>query len=149
MLGIEIKLLTVFYSQIDGQTEEMNYESEQYLRFFINHRQKDWLEQLVSAEFTVNNTYSATKISLFMANYCRELRMRIDVRCKRRMKKITEFVERMKKIQEEVGAALKKAQKKMKQQVDRGKKKAKLWKVENKCCSNHQSKTNNNTSNKS
>ena len=44
MLGIETKLLTAFHPQTDGQTEQMNQELEQYLRFFIDHRQKDWPE---------------------------------------------------------------------------------------------------------
>ena len=39
-----------------------------------------------------------------------------------------EFGERMKKIQEEARAALRKAQKEMKQQADRERKKAKEWK---------------------
>jgi len=39
MLGIEIKLLMAFYLQIDGQTERINQELEQYLRIYINHRQ--------------------------------------------------------------------------------------------------------------
>ena len=49
----------------------MNQELEQYLQFFIDHRQKDWPEWLALAEFAVNNkVHSAMKISLFMANYC-------------------------------------------------------------------------------
>jgi len=40
MLGIESKLLTVFYPQIDRQTERVNQELEQYLRMFINYRQE-------------------------------------------------------------------------------------------------------------
>ena len=44
MLGIETRLLMAFHSQMDGQTEQMNQELEQYLRFFIEHRQKDWPE---------------------------------------------------------------------------------------------------------
>ena len=44
MLGIETRLSTVFYPQTDGQTEWMNQELEQYLRFFIKYRQKDWPE---------------------------------------------------------------------------------------------------------
>ena len=52
---------------------------------------------------------SATKISLFMVNYIRKLRMGVDIRKKEKIEKITKFVERMKKIQEEVGAVLKKA----------------------------------------
>ena len=44
MLGIETRLSTAFHPQTDGQTEQMNQELEQYLRFFIEHRQKDWPE---------------------------------------------------------------------------------------------------------
>jgi len=53
----------------------------------------------VSAEFIVNNkTHLATKVSLFIANYGRELRMGADIRKKGKMEKVTEFAERMKKI---------------------------------------------------
>ena len=83
MLVIETKLLTSFHPQTDGQTEQMNQELEQYLRFFIDRRQKDCPEWLVLAEFAVNNkVYLAMKVSLFMANYRRELRMRVDIRKK-------------------------------------------------------------------
>ena len=44
MLGIETRLSTVFHPQTDGQMEQMNQELEQYLRFFVDHRQKDWPE---------------------------------------------------------------------------------------------------------
>jgi len=109
MLGIETKLSMAFYSQTDGQTEQMNQELEQYLRFFVDHRQKDWLEWFVSAEFAVNNkVYIATKVLLFMANYGRELRMGGNIRKKEKVEKAMEFVERMKKVHEEVRAALKK-----------------------------------------
>ena len=109
ILGIEMKLSTAFHPQIDGQTEQINQELEQYLRFFIDHRQKDWPEWLVSAEFAINNkVHSATKVSLFMANYRRELRIGADIRKKEKVEKATEFVEKMKKVQEEIGVALKK-----------------------------------------
>ena len=76
MLGIKTKLSVAFHPQTDGQMEHMNQELEQYLRFFVENRQKDWPEWLVSAEFVVNNkTHTATKVSPFMANYRRELRM--------------------------------------------------------------------------
>ena len=83
---------------------------EQYLRFFIDYKQKDWPEWVVSAEFAVNNkVYSTTKVSLFMANYGREIRIKVDLRRKEKMEKVTEFVERMRKVQEEAEVALTRA----------------------------------------
>jgi len=41
MLGIKTKLLTAFHPQMNRQTEHMNQELEQYLRFFVDYRQKD------------------------------------------------------------------------------------------------------------
>jgi len=55
MLGIETKLLILFHPQTDGQMEKMNQKLEQYLWFFVNHRQKNWLEWLAMAEFAANN----------------------------------------------------------------------------------------------
>ena len=65
--------------------EKMNQKLEQYLRFFIDYRQKNWPEWLALAEFTVNNKiHLATKMSLFMANYGRDLRMRVNTRKNRK-----------------------------------------------------------------
>jgi len=44
-----------------------------------------------------------------MVNYKRELRMGIDIRRKRKIEKVMEFSERIKKIQEDAGAALRRA----------------------------------------
>ena len=69
------------------------------------------------AKFAVNNkTHSATKVSLFMANYGRELRIGADIRKKKRkIEKAIEFAKRIKKVQEKSEAALRKAQKEIKQ----------------------------------
>jgi len=129
MLGIKTKLSTVFHPQTDEQTEQMNQELEQYLRFFVDHRQKDWPEWLALAEFAVNNkVHIAMKVSPFMANYRRELRIGGDIRKKGKVKKATEFVKRMKKVHEEAGAALKKVQEDMKRQADKGRKENEDWK---------------------
>ena len=55
--------------------------------------------------------------------------MGIDLRRKGKIEKATEFAERIRKVQEEVEAALMKAQKEMKKQVDRGRRKAENWEV--------------------
>ena len=67
------------------------------------------------AEFAINNkAHSTTKMSPFMANYKRKIRMRVNLRRKRKVEKVMEFVERMKKMQEEAGAVLIRAQKEIK-----------------------------------
>ena len=108
---------------MDGQTEQINQKLEQYLRFFIEHRQKDWPEWLAVAEFVVNNkVHMVTKVLPFMANYGKELRMEGDIRRKGKVESVTEFVERMKKVHEEAEAALKKTQEEMKRYADRNRK---------------------------
>ena len=93
----------------------MNQELKQYLRFFMKYKQRDWPEWLVIAKFVVNNkVHSATKVLPFMANYGRELKMGANIRRKEKIEKVTEFAERMRKVQEEVGTALKKVQEEMK-----------------------------------
>ena len=77
----------------------MNQELEQYLRFFIDYRQKDWPEWLALVEFAVNNkVYSVMKVSLFMVNYGRELRTGAEIRRKKKIEKAMEFAKRMKKV---------------------------------------------------
>ena len=44
LLGIQMKLSMAYYSQTDGQIERINQELEQYLKVFIDHRQKQWLD---------------------------------------------------------------------------------------------------------
>ena len=76
----------------------------------MDHGQKDWPEWLVSAEFVINNkAHLTTKVSPFIVNYRRELRMGVDIRRNGKMEKSMEFVKRMKKIQEEAVVALKRA----------------------------------------
>ena len=67
----------------------------------------------------------ATKVLSFMANYGRELRMGGDIRKKGKVEKVMKFVKRMKKVHEEAGMTLKKAQEDMKRQADRGRKETK------------------------
>ena len=67
-------------------------------------------------EFVVNNkVHSATKVSLFMVNYSRELRMETDIRRKEKIEKVTEFAEKIKKVQEKAKVALRKIQEEINQ----------------------------------
>jgi len=68
-------------------------------------------ERLATAEFAVNKKVClAIKVLSFMANYSRELRIGADIRRRRKIEKTTEFTERIEKIQEEAGVALRKIQ---------------------------------------
>ena len=60
-----------------------------------------------------NKTHSVTKVSPFIVNYSRKLRIEVDIRRKRKIEKAMEFAKRMKKIQEEAEVTLKKTQKKI------------------------------------
>jgi len=120
MLGIESKLSTVFYPQIDGQTERVNQELEQYLRMFINHRQEQWPDWLGTVEFAYNNkVHSSTKILSFKANYRQDPRIGFEMRRKRKYKGAKKFVTKIREIQEEAKAVLGKAQEEIKKYTDR------------------------------
>ena len=83
----------------------------------------------MTAKFTLNSKiYSVTKMSLFMVNYSRELRIGMDIRRKEKVEKVTEFVKRIKKVQEETEAVLRKIQEKIKRQADKRRKKVQKWK---------------------
>ena len=83
---------------------------------------------MAAIEFAVNNkVHMATKVLPFMANYGKELRMGEDIRRKGKVESATEFVERMKKVHEEVEAVLKKTQEEMKRYADRSRKETEKW----------------------
>jgi len=74
----------------------------------------------VIAEFVVNNKiYLSTKMSLFIVNYGRELKIRTDIRRKGKVEKTMEFAKRMKKVQNKAEAVLRKVQEEMKRQVNK------------------------------
>ena len=84
---------------------------------------------MASAKFAVNNkVHTATKVSPFMANYRREMRMGGDIRKRGKVEKATEFMERIKKVHEEARAALKRTQEDMKRQADKGRREIEDWK---------------------
>ena len=68
------------------------------------------------------------KVSPFMVNYGRELRMEGDIKKRGKVEKAMEFAERMKKVHEEAGAVLTKVQENMKRQTDKGRKETENWK---------------------
>jgi len=130
LLGIQTKLSTVYHPQIDGQTEKINQELEQYLRVFIDHRQKQWPDWLGMVEFVYNNKiHAATKNLLFKVNYRQDPRMGFEGRRKGKYEAAGKFVEKMRKIQEEAKVVLGKAQEEMKKFADRKRGEGEEYKV--------------------
>jgi len=130
ILGIKSKLLTAFHPQTDRQTERINQELEQYLRMFIDHRQEQWPEWLGTAEFVYNNkAHSSTRMSPFKANYGQDPRMGFEGRKKKKYAGAEKFVEKMKEIQEEAKAVLRKAQEDMRKYADKKRSDADEYKV--------------------
>jgi len=110
MLEIKMRLSTAFHLQTDRQTERVNQELEQYLRMFVDYHQEQWPDWLGTAKFAYNNKVnSSTKVSLFMANNGRNPRMGFEMRKKGKVIRAEELVAKMKEIQEEAQAVLKKA----------------------------------------
>ena len=67
ILGIKVAALTAYHPQMDGQTECVNQEVEQFLRLFVNQRQDNWYNWLSIAKFTYNDqVHASTQTSPFM-----------------------------------------------------------------------------------
>jgi len=129
-LGIRTKLSTAYHLQTDRQTERINQELEQYLRMFVDHRQEQWPEWLGTAEFAYNNKkHTATQISPFEVNYGLSPRMGFKGRRGKRFEAVEEFAERMRQVQEEVKAALEKAQEELRKYVDRKRREGAEFKI--------------------
>ncbi|KIM52764.1 hypothetical protein SCLCIDRAFT_59098, partial [Scleroderma citrinum Foug A] len=58
LLGIKRKMSTAFHPQIDGQTEQLNREINQYLRTYVNDQQNDWAKWIKITQFIWNNMVS-------------------------------------------------------------------------------------------
>jgi len=87
---------------------------------FIDHRQEQWPEWLGTAEFTYNNkTHLSTQMLPFKANYGQDPRMGFKGRKKGKYVRAEKFVEKIKEIQEEAKAVLKKTQEDIRKYTDR------------------------------
>jgi transposase InsO family protein len=69
-LGVEAGITMAYHPQANGQTEHMNRKVATYPRTFCNCRKTDWVNQLPTAEFALNNCVNdATSFSLFYLTY--------------------------------------------------------------------------------
>ena len=86
------------------------------MRFFINHRQKNWPEWLAIAGFVVNNkVHMTTKVSPFIMNNRRKLKIEMYIRRKEKVEKVMEFAMRTRQVHKETKAVLRRVQEEIKQ----------------------------------
>ena len=68
-LDMKLHFTSGYHPKGDGQTEQSNQTLEQYLRVYCNYQQDNWADLLPLAEFSYNNTPSATTgVSPFFTN---------------------------------------------------------------------------------
>ena len=63
LLGIRVVASMAYHPQMDGQTESVNQEVEQFLQLFMNQHQDDWYNWLAIAKFTYNDWVHASTCS--------------------------------------------------------------------------------------
>ena len=87
---------------------------------FIDHRQEQWPDWLVTVKFAYNNkVQTSTKVLPFKANNRQDPRIGFEIRKKEKFEKAEEFATRIKKVHEEAEAVLKKSQEEIKKYADR------------------------------
>ena len=70
VLRIRQDMSTAAHSETDDQSERTIQTLQQYLRAYVSYQQTDWPEWLALAEFSYNNTVSATtQMTPFFAKY--------------------------------------------------------------------------------
>ena len=77
---IKTKMSTTEHSQTDSQIKWLNQIVKQYLKCYVNYQQDNWVKLLSAAQFTYNNsTQIFTEISLFQAEYSRNMQINDEI----------------------------------------------------------------------
>ena len=76
LLKTKLKMFIVYYSQINNQTKRINQSLKQYLRYYINNTQNNWISLLFMTQLILNAKISnIIKISSFFANFEKKLNL--------------------------------------------------------------------------
>jgi len=115
---------------MDGQTECVNQELDQFLCLFVNERQDNWYDLLPIAEFQHNNhVHSTTQQSPFLLDMGRIPHMGFEPRQDpSSLETVNEFTKRMESATEEAKSAICKAQEDMMRYYNRRRSPAPVFK---------------------
>ncbi len=111
MLKINVKLLMIYYFEIDNQIERINAVMKHYFQVFINYMQNDWVKWLSEVEFIINNASSLiTLTSFFLINLSQNSRLNFEFsesllenltfQAQNKLINVEEFIKKMKKLTE-------------------------------------------------
>ncbi len=111
MLKINIKLSTMYHSEIDDQIKRINAVMKHYLQVFVNYMQNDWAKWLSEVKFIINNTSSLiTLASLFLINsnqnsclnfkFFESLFENLMFQAQNKLINVKKFIKKMKKLTE-------------------------------------------------
>src|SRR5947207_11098235 len=118
-LDLKLNMSMAFYPQTDGQSEILNQILKQYLRTFCNYHQDDWLELLLFAEFSYNNSTNVpTKMTLFYASYGQHPHSVWSSDTQEKCVAGNEYVNHLEEIREELQMTLLDAQERMRRYYD-------------------------------
>jgi len=117
---------------MDGQTECVNQELDQFLCLFVNEQQNDWYDLLPIAEFQHNNhVHSATQQPPFLLDMGRIPRMGFELRQDpSNLETVNKFTKRMESATEEAKSVIRKVQEDITRYYNRRRSPAPVFKPE-------------------
>ena len=119
ILGIQRILSIVYYSQMDGQIEQINQEAEVFLQHYVNYQQGNWTDWLLAAEFQYNNRkHVAIGHILFKLNFGR-YPWKGNLIIKTELPKLNDFLEELQRSWNKARISIDMAKKAIKRQFNK------------------------------
>ena len=73
---IKTKMNIIKHLQINNQIKKLNQIVKQYLKYYVNYQQNNWIKLLLTAQFIYNNSIQTfIEISSFQAEYDRDMQI--------------------------------------------------------------------------
>ena len=128
-LEIQPQLSTAYHLQMDGQTERINQDLQQYLHIFTSEKQNECVGWLLLVQFSYNaKKQLSTEKSLFEVTQSYQPKMGFEQRATK-APAAEELTKQMEEILEQVKENIEKAKARMKRQADRHRSQAPDYKI--------------------
>ena len=112
-------LSITYYSQIDGQTKQINQEVGIFLRYYVKYQQDNWIDQLAVAKFQYNDKkHVAIGHTIFELNFGKHS-WKGNLTVQTEFPKLEEFLIGLQKSWEKATKSMEIAKEAMKRQFDK------------------------------